>query len=74
MTYDLMFDPVKKAVGCVLIQAAYGCDYSLVHEFGFDTSTWLVAPSEGLKRIRGTKEEWKRAAEISNKEWAGKRA
>ena len=53
--FELIYDCDKKAVGCVLIQAAYGCDSSLVHRFGFDTSTWLVAPTSGMRKIRGTK-------------------
>lgn len=72
--FDLIYDCDKKAVACVLLQATAGCDSSLVYRFGFDTSTWLVAPTPGMKRIRGTEEEWKKAASISNAEWEGKRA
>lgn len=72
--FDLMFDVEKKAVACVLLQAAFGCDNSLVQRFGFDTSTWLVAVTPGMKMIRGTEEDWRKAAMIANKQWAGKRA
>lgn len=72
--FVLMFDIDKKAVGCVLLQAALGCDQHLLHRFGFDTSCWLTSPTPGLRRIAGTEAEWRRAAEIANAAWAGKRA
>jgi hypothetical protein len=72
--YELIFDVEKKAVACVLLQAALGCDSSLVSHFGFDASTWLVYPTEGMRKISGTAEEWRKAAKIANAEWAGRRA
>lgn len=69
--FDLVFDVEKKAVACLLLQAAFGCDSSLVHRFGFDTATWLVAPTESMRKIRGTEEQWRKAAEIANAEWCG---
>lgn len=62
----LIYDCDKKAPACVIIQALYGCDGSLLYEFGFDSSTWLTYPTAGMKKIRGTREQWEKAAMISN--------
>ncbi len=72
--YELIFDTDKCAVACVLLQAALGCDSNLVNKFGFDPNTWLVAPTKGMSRIRGTEEEWKKAAMIANEHWSDRRA
>ena len=70
--FDLLFDCERKAVGCVLLQAAAGCDYNLVRRFGFDTKAWLTFPTPGLRRIRGTADEWLKAAQIANREHGAK--
>jgi hypothetical protein len=68
----LMYDPETKQVGCVLIQAACGCNHSLVHKYGFDTRTWFLAPTEGMKRLSATDEQWRYVAELSNEHWSVK--
>ena len=64
----LVFDTQLKRPACVLIQAVYGCGHN--NEFlgkTFDSSTWLTFPTPGMSRIRGTREQWKRAAAMSFK-------
>lgn len=64
--YVLMFDCDTKSVGCVIIQAAFGCNAQLVYEFGFDTKSWATSPTPGMKRIIGTAAEWEMAAKMAN--------
>lgn len=63
MVYD--FD--LKRPGCVLMQAVMGGDSSAVSEL-FDSSSWLLSPTPGMRLIAGTKEEWKKAVKITEAE------
>jgi hypothetical protein len=72
--FDLIYDCDKKAVACILLQVIAGCNFNLINAFGFETSTWLIEPTSGMRRIRGTAEEWRKIASISNAKWKGKRA
>lgn len=59
----LVFDTKLKRPACVLIQSAYGCGYNNGFlQRTFDSRTWLLAPTPDMARIRGTREQWKRAA------------
>lgn len=42
-----IMDLTVKKVGCVLLQAAYGCDRDLAHKI--NTDRWLLAPSENMR-------------------------
>lgn len=66
--HDLVYDVDLRAPACVLIQAAYGCDSSGALRY-FDAAHWLLAPTPGMRKIAGTDEEWRRAAEITRKRW-----
>ena len=43
----IAFDIDEMKVGCVLLQATYGCDPMLAERF--NTDHWLLAPTPGLK-------------------------
>jgi hypothetical protein len=44
--------------GCVLLQASYGCESCIAHEF--DTRDWLLAPTPDLKVYEVTEEQLKK--------------
>ena len=67
----LVYDLDLKRPACALLQAAYGCEPMLVHEF-FDATCWLTHPTPGMRRITGTREEWKRAGEITRRHCGAK--
>ena len=54
-----LVDPKRKQVACVLIQAAYGGDRSVVHLF----RNWLLAPTPDMVWLNGTDEEWRGLAD-----------
>jgi hypothetical protein len=60
----LLYDPALRRVGCPLLQAAGGCDYSQLYRLGFDTDQWTVAPTPDLRRVVGTESEWRTAANL----------
>ena len=64
--FDLMYDLQQRKVGCVLVQAGFGCDPSLVNEFGFHTESWLLFPTPNLHRMTATREQWEWVAKMSN--------
>lgn len=43
----IVYDISLMKPGCVLLQASYGCDPLLAHNFA--TQTWLLAPTPGLR-------------------------
>lgn len=56
MKYDkIAFDAKLKRPGCVLLQAALGCDSRIAQEF--PTSSWLLSPTDDLK-IYALTEPW----------------
>lgn len=60
---DLVFDVKLRRPACVLLQAAFGCG----HNNGFLQSTfeareWLDQPTQDMRRIRGTREQWQQLA------------
>ena len=63
----LVFDKKLKRPACVLLQAVYGCGHNNGFlQMTFDSNTWLVAPTPDMVRVRGTREQWKRAAAMSS--------
>jgi hypothetical protein len=52
---------------CVLLQAAFGCQSSIVSS-AFDAETWFVSPQPEMIKVTDTVENWrKHAAEINKK-------
>lgn len=64
----LIFDVEQRRPACVLIQAVAGCPGDLVSQL-FNDESWLVAPTPGMRRIEGTREEWGRLAVAVNAEY-----
>lgn len=64
----LIADPARRKVGCVLLQAMAGCDYSLLYDLGFETQTWDTSPRPTQRRVSGTREEWEKFAKMCNEE------
>lgn len=52
-------------VGCVLVQAAYGCPTGIVSEL-FHPDTWVLAPKPTLVPFTMTYEKWQRFADLIN--------
>lgn len=51
----IAYDIQSMRPGCVILQAALGCDSSLVHFFPVET--WIVDSAENLKVYEITKEQ-----------------
>jgi len=68
----LVYDIDLKAPACVLLQAAYGCGPNPAALRYFDPKYWLTAPTPGMRKIAGTPEQWKRAADITAATWGDK--
>lgn len=49
----LVFDPVLKRPGCVLLQAAHGVPWADM-ELTFPSSTWLLAPTPDMAVFEAT--------------------
>lgn len=62
----LLYDPVRKMPGCVLLQALAGCSSSDLQRLLPDAE-WLTAPTPDMRRIFGTEDEWKRVHALSVK-------
>lgn len=43
----IAYDIKKMRPGCAIVQAHFGCDPHISHEF--DTKYWLLAPTEDMK-------------------------
>lgn len=57
----LLYDVELRRPACVLLQAMARGDKSALYRF-FDTKTWLVSPTPGMRRITATAEQWERVA------------
>lgn len=68
--FVLVVDFDKVAVGCVLLQAAFGCSSHLLDRFGFESNTWLLSPTENMRRVAGTESQWRMFAELANAKWS----
>jgi len=53
----LVYDPVLKQPGCVLLQAAYGCNGHDLQRHLPDAE-WLLAPTKDMGRYTATEEQW----------------
>ena len=53
-----VIDLDSRQPGCVLIQAAYGCDHGAAGMF--PTRSWLLAPTPNMVRMKGTREQWRK--------------
>ena len=62
-TYKLVVDVATKRPGCVLLQAGCGGDNHLVSAL-FDPEDWVLAPTEKMGMVEGTREQWTRHAEL----------
>lgn len=63
----MVVDTKKHRPACVLLQAAFGCgDANGFMQSIFDARTWLVAPTDDMRRIAGTKEQWRAFAKQAN--------
>lgn len=60
----IAFDTKQMRPGCVILQAVFGGD----RRAGtlFDASSWLVAPTDDMRLIRGSLAEWKALAATVN--------
>lgn len=56
----ILFDDRLMRPGCVILQAVFGGD----RRAGtlFDARSWLVAPTDDMKLIRGSLDQWKALA------------
>jgi hypothetical protein len=46
----IVFDCELRRPGCVLLQAAYGVDPRIAHEF--PAETWLISPTKNMARYQ----------------------
>lgn len=69
----MVYDTDLKAPACVLLQAVYGCGPSPEALRHFEPLHWLTAPTPGMRKIAGTREQWKKAAAITVAAWGDKR-
>jgi hypothetical protein len=65
----LVYDLELKAPACVLLQAAFGCDAYATALRHFNVRHWLTSPTPGMRKVRGTDDEWKRVAQITAAAW-----
>lgn len=63
---EVIFDPSKGMIACVLLQAAFGCNSSIPQIF--DTKDWLLAPSKGMERMSATRAQWQQIAAMPRAE------
>lgn len=56
-SYNIVFDVSLMQPACVLLQVAYGCDSRLSNLF--ETNTWLVFPTDNLKKYSVTGKQLK---------------
>lgn len=63
----LVVDFDNHKIGCVLLQSSYGCNSRRIHELGFDTICWATYPTDTMRKVVGTEQQWRKAAEIFNK-------
>lgn len=62
---DLIYDDELFRPGCVLIQAAAGCDPHIAQRF--DAKHWLVGITPGMKRFSVTPEQLDLLVKITEK-------
>lgn len=57
MKTRLLIDVKQRRPGCVLLQAMARGDQSTLHKY-FDPNDWLLAPTDEMRVVSGTEEEW----------------
>lgn len=67
----LLYDFDLRRPGCVLLQAVVGGDRDAL-VLGWSSGLWLVSPTNGMKRVRGTRAEFAQLAKRDAKLHAGK--
>lgn len=63
--FVLIYDTDLRRPGCVLIQAAYGCDPQALGELGFESRDWLLVPTPGMRKLSGNRGLWDRVVAIT---------
>lgn len=62
----LLFDVKLMRPACVLLQAVAGGDGSFLNQH-FSSERWLVSPTDGMKLMSETREQWMKViAKIEN--------
>ena len=51
-----VYNPLTGNVGCVILQAGYGCGNEVSHIFGNDD--WELHPVDGQTVMQATREQW----------------
>lgn len=59
------YDAKLRQPACVLLQAAFGCNYSLTHRFPSDT--WLLAPTPDMRVYAISEEVLSKLVEATKK-------
>lgn len=67
---QIVFDVELRRPACVLLQAAYGVDSSVVYDF--PANTWLTFPTKGMRVYEATDEQIEKLIEISTEAVKGK--
>jgi hypothetical protein len=57
-TYTLLYDPVQRRPGCVLLQAVAGADMAFFNEVFGGADNWIINMTPGLRRVTATRAEW----------------
>lgn len=63
--FRLAVDVVQRRPACVILQAVFGGDRYIVGRY-FNARTWLVAPTDDMRMVEGTIENWKMFADEAN--------
>ena len=61
----IVFDQKQWKPACVLLQACLGGDSHVTGRL-FDATSWLLAPTEDMKRYELTLSEWQKVAKTVN--------
>jgi hypothetical protein len=65
----LLVDTETRRPGCVLLQAVAGCgENNSFLSMTFDTRHWLLAPTPKMAKVEGTVKQWRKLAEILDKQ------
>lgn len=65
----LVVDMKSRRPACVILQAIYGGDRSIVSRY-FDGGTWLTAPTPDMHMVSGTLSQWREFADETNRQHA----
>lgn len=59
--FKLVVDTEQRRPMCVLLQAVFGGDRNIVNLL--PAEAWLVAPTDNMKMVAGTKAQWEKFAQ-----------